>query len=252
MRTIALANQKGGVGKTTSAINIGAAMSEMNLRVLLVDFDPQGNLSSGLNVRVDNNSVYDVLSGGCDIEASIQGTIVERLDVIGADINLSGANVELMSEERREYFLGTALAAVEDRYDYTLIDSPPSLGMLTINTLTAADYVLIPLQCEYFALEGLKQLLTSIRTVKRGHNSALEVLGILCTMFDSRTRLSQDIVSEVVKHFRALVFETVIPRNTRIAEAPSHGQPISMYDRGSAGAESYIKIAQEIRGRVEK
>ena len=246
---ITLANQKGGVGKTTSAINIGAALSEQGARVLLIDFDPQGNLSSGLGVVVEGNGIYDVLSGTCTIKQAVQRTVVGGLHVAGADIHLSGANVELMKQERREYFLQGIIGSLEAAnlvYDYVLIDSPPSLGMLTINALTASDRVIVPLQCEYFALEGLKQLLASIRTVKNSYNPKLEISGILCTMYDSRTKLSQEIVGTVVKHFRDLVFRTIIPRNTRIAEAPSHGQPISIYDKYSTGAESYRRVATEV------
>lgn len=249
--SIALANQKGGVGKTTSAINIGAALAEQSKRVLLIDFDPQGNLSSGLNVAsATGRTIYELISGSAEVNAVVQHTAVSGLDVIPADVNLSGANVELISQDNREYFLKKRLAEIKQEYDYVLIDSPPSLEILTINGLVAADAVIVPLQCEYFALEGLKELLRSIRTVQTSFNRRLSLLGIVCTMYDKRTTLSQEVVGEVTEYFKEWVFQTVIPRNVRLAEAPSHGMPIIQYDSASLGAKSYRALGKEIITRA--
>lgn len=251
--SIVLANQKGGVGKTTSAINIGAALAEQDKRVLLVDFDPQGNLSSGLNITpLSGKTVYELISKDEDIHSFIQHTSVGGLHLIPANIDLSGANIELIEQENREYCLKKKLKDVSDEYDYIIIDSPPSLELLTINGLVAADAVIVPLQCEYFALEGLKELLNSIRVVRTDFNKQLIVLGIACTMYDARTKLAQEIVGEVVSYFNELVFRTVIPRNVRVAEAPSHGIPITQYDSNSPGAMSYRALSEEVIARAVK
>lgn len=251
--SIVLANQKGGVGKTTSTINIGTVLTEHDKRVLLIDFDPQGNLSSGLNiVPVAGKTVYELISGNVDIHSCIQHTSVGGLSIIPAEINLSGANVELVQQKEREFFLKQQLEQVSDEYDFILIDSPPSLELLTINGLVAADSVIVPLQCEYFALEGLKELLRSIRTVRANFNTELSLLGIICTMYDARTTLGQEVVREVLSYFDKLVFQTIIPRNVRVAEAPSHGMPITQYDSNSLGAKSYRALGQEILERVAR
>ena len=249
--SIVLANQKGGVGKTTSAINIGAALADRGKRILLIDFDPQGNLSSGLNVVPQKGkTAYELINGSVRAEDIIQHTSVGGLHIIPADVHLSGANVDLISHDNREQYLQKRLALVKPSYDYILIDSPPSLEILTINGLVAADAVIVPLQCEYFALEGLKELLRTIRTVQSTFNKRLSMLGIVCTMYDARTSLSQEVVSEVVGYFKKLVFETIIPRNVRVAEAPSHGMPITHYDSNSLGAESYRALSKEVDERA--
>lgn len=251
--SIALANQKGGVGKTTSTINIGAALAEQNKRVLLIDFDPQGNLSSGLNVTpVSGKTIYEAINGSVEIRSLIQRTSVGGLHLIPADINLSGANAELIAQENREYYLKNKLEHVSDEYDYILIDSPPSLELLTINGLAAADAVIVPLQCEYFALEGLKELLRSIRAIQADFNKELSILGIACTMYDARTTLAQEVVAQVIGYFGELVFRTVIPRNVRVAEAPSHGIPIMQYDSNSLGSQSYRALGKEVIARVAR
>ncbi|TVR05781.1 MAG: ParA family protein [Spirochaetaceae bacterium] len=247
--TVVFANQKGGVGKTTTAANLGAYLAEAGQRVLLVDFDPQGNLSSAVGVKTDGIGSYEVLTGGANARDVVRATSVENLFVIPSSINLTGATVELVHEEKREQYLKRALAGVKPDYDYLFIDCPPSLGILTLNGLVAADQVLIPLQCEYFAMEGLTQLLQSIKKVQAGYNPELAILGILFTMYDSRTRLAQDVVQEVVGYFGKKVFRTIIPRNVRLSEAPSHGVPVNQYDADCIGAQSYRKLAEEVMSR---
>lgn len=249
-KTIVFANQKGGVGKTTSAVNIGAYLAEAGRSVLMVDFDPQGNLSSSVGAARDRGGVYELITERMSTEQVIQETSVRNLKVIPADINLTGANIELIEAEGREYFLKNAIFGLDGQWDYILIDSPPSLGLLTLNGLVAADAALIPLQCEYFAMEGLTQLLQSIRRVQESYNADLDIAGILFTMYDSRTRLAQDVVQEVVGYFGKRVFRTIIPRNVRLSEAPSHGVPINQYDADSTGAKSYRKLADEVMDRV--
>ena len=243
-------NQKGGVGKTTSAINIGTYFAIEGKRTLLVDFDPQGNLSSGVGIYKPTNTIYSLLSEVCTIDQAIYKTAIPKLHAIPANIELSGAAVELVDAENREFFLKNALSPVFEKYDYIFIDCPPSLGILTINGLAAADAVLVPLQCEYFALEGLTLLLSTISRIQDGLNKQLQLGGIFFTMYDSRTRLAQEVVQQVVAYFKDRVFKTIIPRNVKLSEAPAHGLPISEYDPASTGAKSYQKLTLEIMQRV--
>jgi chromosome partitioning protein len=239
-------NQKGGVGKTTSAINIGAFMAEAGKKVLLVDFDSQGNMSSGVGVSKDKPTIYELLAGSSTPEATVKHTPVKNLDAISASIDLSGAAIELVDQENREFFLKKALAPFRALYDYVLIDCPPSLGILTLNGLAAADAVLVPMQCEYFALEGITLLLQTVKKVQKSINPDLVIGGIFFTMYDSRTRLAQDVVVQVKSYFKDAVFNTIIPRNVRLSEAPSHGEPICLYDPDCVGAKSYKKLAEEV------
>lgn len=248
-KTYVFVNQKGGVGKTTSAINIGAYLALAGKKTLLVDFDSQGNMTSGVGVDRDKPTVYDLLAGSATIEKVTRPSAIPGLSVIPASIDLSGAAIELVDQENREFFLKNALAPVKDSYDYILIDCPPSLGILTLNGLVASDGVLIPLQCEYFALEGLTLLLQTVKKVQKTLNPNLDIGGIFFTMFDSRTRLAQDVVQQVTSYFKDRVFATIIPRNVRLSEAPSHGLPICKYDALCVGARSYEKLAKEVLER---
>jgi chromosome partitioning protein len=247
-RIIAIANQKGGVGKTTTAINVSAALGELGKKVLAVDMDPQGNLTSG--VGLDKNEVdrstYDVLCSNASIEDCIQKEVLNNLDVLPGNINLSAIELELIDEENREFIMKQEIEKVRDNYDYIIIDCPPALSMLTINALTTANSVLVPIQSEYYALEGLTQLIHTIELVKERLNSELEIDGIVFTMYDSRTKLSYQVVENVKENIGYKVYSTIIPRNIRLAEAPSHGLPISSYDPKSAGAKKYKKLAKEI------
>ncbi len=247
-RILAVANQKGGVGKTTTAVNLAASLAAAERRVLLFDTDPQANASSGLGVRAaaGEGTSYHVLTGQTPLADALRPTALEFLRVVPSGRDLSGAEVELVGTSRREYRLRDALEPARGDFDFILIDCPPSLGLLTLNALVAADAVLIPLQCEYYALEGLSQLLHTVRTIKRGFNPGLEVGGILLTMFDARNNLSRQVADEVRRHFKEKVFETVVPRNVRLSEAPSHGKPALLYDIRSAGAQSYLTMAQEL------
>jgi chromosome partitioning protein len=247
-RIISIASQKGGVGKTTTAINLGACIAQESRRVLIVDIDPQGNASSGLGINGNDQptSTYEVLLGQAEIKASIVPTALANLDLLPAGQRLSGAEVELVGMMVRETRLKVALTQVRDGYDYVLVDSPPSLGLLTINALTASDSVLIPLQCEYLALEGLTQLIGAIRLVQDHLNPSLRIEGVLLTMFDARLNLSQQVAEEARKFFAERVYKAVIPRNVRLSEAPSFGKPIVLYDPHSSGAESYRELAREV------
>ncbi|MGA9288562.1 MAG: AAA family ATPase [Anaerobacillus sp.] len=247
---IAVANQKGGVGKTTTSVNISACLAYLGKRVLLVDIDPQGNATSGVGIEKGNieHCVYNILVDDMEPEEIIQQTIVENLYVIPSTIQLAGAEIELVPTISREVRLKRALMRVEKNYDYIIIDCPPSLGLLTINSLTAANAVLIPVQCEYYALEGLSQLLNTVRLVQKHLNTDLKIEGVLLTMLDARTNLGIQVIEEVKKYFQEKVYRAIIPRNVRLSEAPSHGKPIIVYDPKSRGAEVYLELAKEVLG----
>ena len=245
-KIIATANQKGGVGKTTTAVNLAACLADAGKKVLLVDLDPQGNATSGLGVSVKGGyELYSVMTGEYPAEKAIRVTRFKNLSVLPSSVDLSGCEIELVGEEGRESVLKRALAPVRENYDYIFIDSPPSLGLLTLNALTAADSVLVPIQCEYYALEGVGQLMNTLTLVRKRLNPALDVEGVVLTMLDGRTNLGLQVVSEVKRYFKGKVFATVVPRNVRLSEAPSHGLPINVYDPRSAGAEAYRRLAEE-------
>ncbi|QKS48386.1 ParA family protein (plasmid) [Paenibacillus cellulosilyticus] len=247
-KTIAITNQKGGVGKTTTSVNLGACLASLGKRVLLVDIDPQGNTTSGIGINKADveNCIYDILIDDVHPKDAICSTNVPGLNIIPATIQLAGAEIEMVSTISREVRLKKALQLVSKDYDYILIDCPPSLGLLTINSLTAADSVLIPIQCEYYALEGLSQLLNTVRLVQKHLNTSLQIEGVLLTMFDARTNLGIQVIEEVKKYFQQKVYQTIIPRNVRLSEAPSHGQAIITYDPRSKGAEVYLELAKEV------
>ncbi len=247
-KVIAVANQKGGVGKTTTNVNLSACLAEQGKKVLTIDIDPQGNTTSGLGIDKKSvpYSIYDVIINGLDAREAILHTVCENLDIIPSNIQLAGAEIELVSVMSRETVLKRAMEPIKDMYDYILIDCPPSLGLITINSLTAADKVLVPIQCEYYALEGLTQLLNTVSLVQKNLNRELEIEGVVLTMFDARTNLGIQVIQEVKKHFKNKVYTTIIPRNVRLGEAPSHGLPIIMYDDKCVGAEAYRELAQEM------
>ncbi|MEG0285471.1 MULTISPECIES: AAA family ATPase [Vagococcus] len=252
-RVISVANQKGGVGKTTTTVNLGACLADAGKRVLLIDMDAQGNATSGIGIKKSDvtNDIYDVLVNEVPIKEVIQQTARERLEIAPATIQLSGAEIELTSMMARESRLKLALKDVIDEYDFILIDCPPSLGHLTINSFSASDSILIPVQCEYYALEGLSQLLNTIRLVQKHFNPDLRIEGVLLTMYDARTNLGSEVVEEVRKYFRERVYDTIIPRNVRLSEAPSHGKSIIDYDPKSKGAENYHALAKEVMNREQ-
>ncbi|MGA7723368.1 MAG: AAA family ATPase [Ignavibacteriaceae bacterium] len=251
-KVISIANQKGGVGKTTTAINLSSSLAAAEKKTLLVDIDPQANSSSGLSISNQNPSVYEVLVGVESIEKVIMNSYMPFLDILPSNINLVGAEIEMVDMPNRERLLVHSLNSIRDNYDYVIIDCPPSLGLLTLNSLTASDSVLIPVQCEYFALEGLGQLLNTINIVKQHFNKNLTVEGVLLTMFDIRLRLSQQVAEEVKKYFGDKVYKTIIHRNVRISEAPSYGKPVILYDALSTGSQNYIALASELLERNTK
>ena len=248
-KIIAIANQKGGVGKTTTSVNLTAILADMGQRVLALDLDPQGNTTSGLGMTVEDISVYEAVMGRIGLKEAVQHTDIPGLDLVGADIRLAGAELELVSVDKREFRLKTALAAVQKDYDFIFIDCPPSLSLLTLNALTAADRVLVPIQCEYYALEGVSSLMNTISRVKKTFNPRIDLEGVVLTMLDGRTNLGLQVVAEVKKHFKKKTFATTIPRSIRLGEAPSHGEPIHVYDPRSAGAVAYRALAAELLER---
>ena len=252
-RIIAVANQKGGVGKTTTSINLAACLAEKGKKVLAVDMDPQGNLTSGLGVDKDSveKSIYELIIGEVDIKDVINKEVLENLDIIPTSIDLSAAEIELIGVDDKEYILRNAIDQVKDQYDFVIIDCPPSLSMLTINAMTTADSVIVPIQCEYYALEGLSQLIHTVELVKDRLNSKLEIEGVVFTMYDAITNLSLQVVENVKDNLQQNIYKTIIPRNIRLAEAPSYGLPINKYDPKSTGAESYMRLADEVIEREE-
>ena len=247
-RVIAIANQKGGVGKTTKSINLSASLAEKGKKVLVIDTDPQGNTTSGLGLDKNEieNTIYELMIGESEIEEVIHNEAFENLDIIPSNVNLAAVEIELIDVEQKEYILKNAIIKVKDKYDFIIIDCPPSLSMLTVNAMTTADTVLVPIQCEYYALEGLSQLVHTVNLVKERLNPDLEMEGVVFTMFDSRTNLSLQVVENVKEHLKENVYKTIIPRNIRLAEAPSYGLPINIYEPKSAGAEAYKLLAEEV------
>jgi chromosome partitioning protein len=248
---ISISNQKGGVGKTTTAVNLAASIAASGKSALLIDCDPQGNATTGLGIDKSElqAGLYDFMLDSEPEKNVIIETCVSGLSLIGATKALIGAEIEMYNENEREFLLKKSLAGIRDRYDYIFLDCPPSLGFLTLNAITAADFVLVPLQCEYYALEGLSQLLNTLKAVKKGLNPSLKIVGIVLTMYDSRNNLSSQVEEEVRRHFKRTIFNTIIPRNVRLSEAPSHGKPIILYDVNSKGAQSYLKLAKEVISR---
>ena len=253
-RIIAIANQKGGVGKTTTAINLSSCLADKGQKVLSIDMDPQGNMTSGLGVDKDEveKTVYDLIIGEAEIDEVIQKNVMDNLDVIPTNINLSAAEIELIGIDDKEYIVRNAVHKIKDNYDFIIIDCPPSLSMLTINAMTTADSVLVPIQCEYYALEGLSQLIHTVQLVKERLNPVLEIEGVVFTMYDARTNLSLQVVENVKDNLQQNIYKTIIPRNIRLAEAPSYGMPINKYDPKSTGAESYMLLAEEVIHKGEE
>ena len=247
-KTIAIANQKGGVGKTTTSINLSASLAAKGKKVLVIDTDPQGNTTSGFGVEKNDleNTVYELMLSECSIKECILNDVIEGVSIIPSNVNLAAAEIELIGVDRKEYILKREVEWIKDNYDYIIIDCPPSLSMLTINAMTTADTVLVPIQCEYYALEGLSQLIHTINLVKERLNPDLDIEGVVFTMYDSRTNLSMQVVENVKSNLSQKVFQTLIPRNIRLAEAPSYGMPINAYDPKSAGAEAYMQLAEEV------
>lgn len=252
-RIIAIANQKGGVGKTTTAINLSACLAEKNKKVLTIDIDPQGNTTSGLGVDKNNaeNTVYELFLGECTLIECIVNSVMENLQIIPSNINLSGAEIELISMENKEFLLRDQLESIRNDYDFIIIDCPPSLNLLTVNAMAASDTVLVPIQCEYYALEGLTQLMHTIDLITERLNPKLEIEGVVFTMYDARTNLSNQVVQNVKDNLNKKIYKTIIPRNVRLAEAPSYGMPINMYDGRSSGAEAYRFLAEEVIERED-
>lgn len=252
-RVIAVSNQKGGVGKTTTAINLSACLAEKGKKILVVDIDPQGNTTSGLGINKNEltNTIYEMIVGNCFLEDCIQKNVIENLSVLPSNVNLAGAEIELIGIEEKEYILKNNIDKIKDEYDYIIIDCPPSLNTLTVNAMTTADTVLVPIQCEYYALEGLTQLIHTINLVKARLNPNLEIEGVVFTMFDARTNLSLQVVENVKENLNQLIYKSIIPRNVRLAESPSHGMPINLYDTRSAGAEAYRDLADEVINKEE-
>ena len=253
-RVIAVANQKGGVGKTTTAINLSACLAEKGQKVLAIDMDPQGNMTSGLGIDKDEveKNIYDLMIGQVGVEEVLQKEAIENLDIIPTSIDLSAAEIELIGVDDKEFIIRNAIAPIKDNYDYIIIDCPPSLSMLTINAMTTADSVLVPIQCEYYALEGLSQLIHTVELVKERLNPILKIEGVVFTMYDARTNLSLQVVENVKENLQQNIYKTIIPRNIRLAEAPSYGMPITRYDKRSTGAESYRRLAEEVIHRGEE
>ncbi|MCI5699708.1 MAG: AAA family ATPase [Lachnospiraceae bacterium] len=253
-RAIAIANQKGGVGKSTTAINLSACLAEKGQKVLTIDIDPQGNTTSGLGVEKEEleNTIYELLIGECELEECIIQTEFDNLFLLPSNVNLAGAEIELIGFDRKEFILKEQIDKIRNEYDYIIIDCPPALSMLTINAMTTADTILVPIQCEYYALEGLSQLMHTIDLVQERLNSNLEIEGIVFTMYDARTNLSLQVVENVKNNLHQSIYKTIIPRNVRLAEAPSHGLPINVYDSKSAGAESYRLLAEEVMHREDE
>ena len=250
-KTIAICNQKGGVGKSTTAINLSACLAELGQRVLLIDIDPQGNTTSGVGVDKDNvnATLYELLVGECEISDCLIENVFENLSLIPSNVNLSGAEIELVGVEGREFLLKNHIDSIRDNYDFIIMDCPPSLNVLTINAMTTADSVLVPIQCEYYALEGLSQLIHTVELVKERLNPVLEIEGVVFTMYDARTNLSLQVVENVKENLQQNIYKTIIPRNIRLAEAPSYGMPINLYDPKSTGASAYQRLADEVMNR---